>query len=501
MIPARLHHLFFPAAVFFLLILSTIYLVHKPSFPGIQRLQAAKTETWQHPLEQHGSNRSQDNEVLQLLQLTSNFEYRRQCIKAEPTRGLSRQSLVNVTWPLSAEPIQARLDRLDEATDPILPPCQTSYPLQVPAPDIDRTINTGSLILGAATDLKRLNGSLSEMSRWLANTNARLVVLLRDQPESSAIDAVQQKAERLHMNVTIVSDPNQNQGEAQSNFGLARLLYSHRTPETKWYGVMDDDTFFLSLNKVLQALAHYDTSKSWYVGTLGERHFGVSAEGMMAFGGAGMFFSPPLLETIAEHTEECMSLAGKHGDLLWRDCLIQYTSPTVQLTKLPGLNQLDIFDDPAGWYESGQNPILTLHHWKSWYSFPVHIAHLVSDVAGVDSFLQRYQLADDLILTNGFSLVQYPNGLPDLKLVEGTFVPWPGSQWPEPAREFVDSFGKLRPALEEGKDKISWRFEHAVKTEHGCVRQFYVKRATSYQTHEARDSQRDSVIEIDWCSS
>lgn len=65
---------------------------------------------------------------------------------------------------------------------------------------------------------------------------------------------------------------------------------------------------------------------------------------------------------------------------------------------------------------------------------------------------------------------------------------------PDAAGELQDSLGKLRPALEEGREKISWRFVTAVSMGSACVRQFYVRGASAGQSV-------DSVIEVDWCRS
>lgn len=444
----------------------------------------------------------QDYEILQTLNLTPAFEYRRRCIIAKPVRGNIRQPLTDLPWALLPEAIRLESRSLGQSADLRLglPPCEQDFQLQVPLQFHDSKIDTNQLMLGVATFSTRANESFSEMARWLSNTGTQLLVHLRDHPEDAMIRSLCDKAEALHLKVTILPFQSSAEGEAQSNFALAAALNSHRKPETRWYGIIDDDTFFVSLPKLLAALSPFDPDLPWYIGALTERHLGLSTEGFKAWGGAGIFLSPPLLEILAAHSEECMSLSGTWGDALWRDCLMQVTSPTVRLTQLPGLHQLDMFDDVAGWYESGPDHLLSLHHWKSWHFFPVPLAHLVTDVAGVDTFLQRYKFADGAVLTNGFSVARYPKSLPDFGLVEGTMHPYPGSRMPENGNEFFDSLGALRPALREGTDKISWRLSYGVKTTAGCVRQFYVKRAAlQVDKSQVDETPIDSVIEIDWC--
>lgn len=453
------------------------------------------------PSLQSGSDSFQDSKILRSFNLTPSFDYRRHCISAKADKGVVRQSLTNVSWPILSRSTLIHLGMLAQVNKDLvnIPHCDKFLPLAVPHYTFPSQGSTETLLLGVATPLERVHSSLPEMSRWLANTDTRLIVLLRDKPGDEKIQLVQDEAFALKMKVTILPSYLSEEREAESNFGLAKALYTNRGPDTRWFGVIDDDTFFLSLSKLLDALTPYDTRLPWYIGGLTERHLGISTEGFKAWGGAGIFFSLPLLEQLAKHSKECLAIGGTWGDSLWKSCLVRITSPTVKLTILPGLNQLDMFESVAGWYESGPYPLLSLHHWKSWHHFPVPVAHLVSDVSGVDTFLQRYRSADDLILTNGYSITQYPQGIPDLGLVEGTMFPYPGSSMPQDGGEFHDSLGALRPALKQGIEKISWNFVHAVKSKDGSVRQFYIKRAANdgFQ-RDGEGDEIDSVIEINW---
>jgi hypothetical protein len=68
--------------------------------------------------------------------------------------------------------------------------------------------------------------------------------------------------------------------------------------------------------------------------------------------------------------------------------------------------------DLSGFYESGRE-ILSLHHWKegsiAGYKLEMEKMHLVADICD-SCFLQRWQFPKDLVLTNGFSIVHYPQG-------------------------------------------------------------------------------------------
>lgn len=478
------------------LFLTLFYLLFSPA--GMQlplwRLKIASAPSLQ-------ANMTQDIEILKHLEVPATFSYQRHCIKAKERRGLQRESLVEFQQPLFS-PESFYDITLDESFQPdpaywsVFKPCNSAIEIEVPEFSSHAHINTNTLMLGVATTLKRIEQSLSTFSRWLSDTGSPLLVLLVDQTELGKvrddIDRVLSKAESLGIELTF--EPYHHTFKADSeglkNFGLATVLDKHRREETQWFGIIDDDTFFLSLPRMLDALKPFDPSKDWYIGALTEGHTRVSEEGFKAWGGAGFFISPPLMRTLAENAVQCTHLDKFFGDLLWRDCIIEVTSPTVHLTEMRGLNQIDLWLDLSGWYEAGFNPILTVHHWKSWHFYPVAVGHVVSDVAGPDAFLQRYKFGNSTVLTNGYSISEYPLRMPDLNVVELTMTEDVNVVRPPPRLEFHHSMGRTRPALELGKEKIQWKFKHAVKTSDGSVRQFYVRKS---------GGDRDvSIIEIDW---
>lgn len=433
-----------------------------------------------------------DSDIVKALKLSPSFEYRRHCLLAHPKRGLTRESLVNVSQSLFSKAFDLVAESLPDSS---LPPCPSTTKIDVPYFDFRARVDTSALMLGMATTLKRIEDSLPPLSRWLSNTKSTLVVVLVDQPDLNAVregvENVRSKAEKLGMSLIFEPYPDPKATEGLKNFALAAALQKNRRPETQWFAITDDDTFFLNLPRVLDALKPYDSTKPYYIGALTEGLFRIRREGFKAWGGGGFFISPPLMETLAKNSKTCLKLDQGFGDLLWRDCILEVTSPTVKLTQLAGLNQQDIWGDVSGFYESGLNPLLTVHHWKSWHFYPVPLAHLVADVAGPDTFLQRYKFADDAVLTNGYSSVRYPNGLPDLHRAELTFVEDVNLHHIPDRLEFHHSMGQMRPALDK-KDKLSWRFEHAAKAKDGSVRQFYVMRG------QGGKQSPDSVIEVDW---
>jgi hypothetical protein len=478
------------AFILFLVVLHTRYVASPAKSPGLSHGSGAIESTFK-----------QDYDLVKSLKInTSEIDYRRFCFAIQPKDGLTRNKLTQLDLPIFQTNVASRISvmpPINEGDDQaVFPPCQQTHTIEVPSVKSLFDANTNTLMLGTATFLSRLNESLPEMAHWLANTDTKLLVILRDeQPEEQHMQTVIDKANELGIAIYLVSDAAMT-GEAESNFGLATHLYTHLSHSTRWVGIIDDDTFFPSLPRLLEALQPYDTALPWYIGGLTERHLGISTEGFKAWGGAGIFLSVPLLTLLAENHDMCMSMSGAWGDALWRDCIFNITSPTVGLTPLKGLNQLDMFGDLSGWYESGlEDTPLSLHHWKSWHQFDVPTAHLITEIAGIDTLFQRYKAIDNAVLTNGYSIVRYPDTMPDLGLVEATMHPYPGAQMPDAERELKDSLGKLRPALEEGREKITWRFVTASRMGENCVRQLYTKGASAGQ------SGIDSVIEVDWCRS
>ena len=487
-----------------LLLTVTYFILSRQAVTSKAQPQLAALEYAAFPPEQH-SNFTIDVDILkQFTDLPGTFEYQRYCVLAKESPKLRRESVVGFKEDFLDEQATNEISLNDEALfgqDSLFPACRSSLTLEVPEFTSREHKDTKSLMLGVATTLKRIEQSLPNLSRWLSNTGSQLVVLLVDQPE---IDNTNENIIRIddlasNLAISLILEPyvpaSRHDSEGMKNFGLATALDKHQREETKWFGVIDDDTFFFSLSRMVEHLAPYDHQQQWYIGALTEGHTRVAREGFKAWGGAGFFISPPLMRILAKNSEQCMSLGKKFGDILWRDCILQVTSPTVRLTEMKGLNQLDLWNDVSGWYEAGFDPILTVHHWKSWHYFPIAASHLVTDVAGTDSLLQRYLFGNNTVFTNGYSIVQYPRGIPDLNLVELTMTEDKYVRRPPGSLEFHHSFGKTRPALEAGTEKISWRFEYAMKTEDGTVRQFYVRRTWRDPNG---DGPVESIIEVDW---
>ncbi|PPJ58139.1 hypothetical protein CBER1_02567 [Cercospora berteroae] len=357
-------------------------------------------------------------------------------------------------------------------------------------------IDTSRLLLGASTSLHRFEKVIPQLARWLANTKASLVVNIRDHKDPAKMERVQMLAEAAGIDAVLLHEKVGSAGNgddhAQQNFAIIKCLHRRRELHHKWFAVIDEDTFFPSLPAVLHALQPYDPSKPWYIGSMSEDWSQIAQKhGYMAYGGAGIFFSGPLLDVLHENFDACVK-NGFGGDELYKFCIYSHTSPPVQLTLLSGLHQLDFHVDASGWYEAVPRPLLSLHHYNSWHLYPVEYGHLVADICGAECFLLRYRFAENVVLTNGYSVAHYPAGADhlDLARVEGTFE--------HDDEQFLFSLGAIRPKLSI-KEKTSWRLEYAQKTPSGDVRQFYIRRKGHNMTdHDRLKTDVESVLELEW---
>lgn len=275
--------------------------------------------------------------------------------------------------------------------------------------------DAANLIFGLQTKLNRLKDTVKHLERWLPRTNARLFAIVTDDDEQRADDgqmkALQKEFRDKGMDVTIIHPVRPEDSFAQRYFSLVSVMYQARNEKTQWTICIDDDTFFPSLTDLQTLLSKHPWQKQQYIGSLSEDWWAVNHYGLMGFGGAGILLSLPLAQVIHEHNDECKEhLRTTAGDISVMDCIYRFTS--TKLTHIPALHQVDMHGDLAGFYESGRE-MTSLHHWKegsaAGYKLEMEKMHLVADICD-SCFLQRWQFPDEIVLTNGFSISQYPQG-------------------------------------------------------------------------------------------
>lgn len=194
--------------------------------------------------------------------------------------------------------------------------------------------------------------------------------------------------------------------------------------------------------------------------------------------------SLPLAALLAspEVYDECIASSKDQGDQIFNDCINTYTDVKPNFDH--GLNQMDINGSPDGYFESGRR-MLTVHHWKSWFHVDVPTSGVVSRATGDESVFMRWKFDGGMVLSNGFSIVEYIGGLEEVDLwkVEKT---WEGKD-----HRWLHHIGPLREKLGEDRKKSFWLVEAQVMDGVG-VRQVYLHKATDGENGV------DGVLELVW---
>jgi len=283
-------------------------------------------------------------------------------------------------------------------------------------------------------------------------------------------------------------------------FSLIKLLYENRSPKTEWLVLIDDDTFIPSLPILVHHLnTVYDSSKETLISATSDDWNQIGAWGLIPYGGGGIFISIPLAEHLLqpEIWERCETGMGqRQGDGIVAACLYDYTSTRPIFDPL--LHQMDVRDAQphtpsaaAGLFESGRR-LLTIHHWRSWFTFDVPLSAKVTRACGWECLYQRWVFPiDSMVLSNGFSIVGYPGGVQeeDLGAVEKT---WEGER-----ERYRHKWGPLREGVKVGR-KVSWGLVgcEVLDTQEGrAVRQLYLRRGV--QGAEGVKGM-DGVLELLW---
>ncbi|KAL4808438.1 hypothetical protein BDV18DRAFT_135005 [Aspergillus unguis] len=346
--------------------------------------------------------------------------------------------------------------------------CATSVTIQAPL-NTSRP-DASHMVFGVTTSLAKLEDSLDAFAHWAANTNAHIIAVV-EQGGSSTRSRIQERASELGVRLTITQTEDD---KMDRYFSLVRLLYQYLEETTQWAVFIDDDTFFPSMRNLVARLATYDASVPQYIGAMTEDLGRLSGSGYMAYGGAGIFLSVPLLADLQYVFETCHSLKDK-GDRMLASCIYAHT--TAKFTWERGLYQLDIHGDASGFFESGRPLPLSIHHWNSWFNADVVAMNKVASVCGDECLLRRFHLSKseskDWFLVNGYSVIQDRTLWNDPRPMEQT---WEKSKY-KGSDPFAYSLGPLR---RQDPDKVSLRLRGVVTDKKGSqIRQLYVSDGTN----------------------
>ncbi|TPX07043.1 uncharacterized protein E0L32_011031 [Thyridium curvatum] len=416
------------------------------------------------------------------LGLSDTIRYSRKCVEPVLASDTDRDAVTKLNTSLI--PAQAASINLTSCTYDELPPCET-ISLQVPKPY--PSAQYPHLVFGISTSYERVNDSLPAFAHWLKGSGSKLVAVVVDAEKEGEPAKDLRALEKLYraqdVELKAVVPRNKTLKVDQNHFAMLADVVEAADNQTRWLGILDDDTFFPSLYTLSEALDRFDHTKSMWLGQLSEDFEAMHSWGFMAFGGAGAFLSMSLANELVPHIPRCLVEARlQTGDCILRDCIYDHTR--TKLTLVPGLYQHDFMGDVSGFYEAGLSP-LSLHHWKSWYRAPVARMAKAAHFCGA-CFLQRFQFGSDTLLANGYSITQYAKGLQeyDLMRMEQT--------WQNPGPKFEYYIGPLRDKIDQ-QDKKSWRLvDSGPLASGGGLRQVYVHKG------DEELEEPDDVIEMIW---
>lgn len=442
-------------------------------------------------------------EHLQKLVQTSKFTYAQRLVVPRPVQGDRPNLSVGGVEPLFPLPDTLERDQSRDTDAGIksiksvteqrhhldtLPPIELSTPS---SPNADTSI----ISFGVATPVSRLHEASRQFVHWLKGSGAPLHVISAPNEHASEMQSYM-----CNLGIDTTIEMSQNRTPI-AFFSLVQRLYETRRPQTKWIALIDDDTFIPSLPTLVHHLSTtYRADREIMVTAMSDNIEQIEAWGMQAFGGGGIFLSIPLAARLSQPAiwEKCLELAKSlgQGDQIVTRCLNTYTD--VRPVFDPGLHQMDILgpeDTPAGYFESGRR-MLTVHHWRTWFRVDIPKGLQVSHACGPEGLFQRWVFPkSNMVLSNGFSIAEYPNGLAgiDFSAVEKT---WQGDEV-----KFLHKIGPLRKPL--GSDKISYRLVDAEVVDKWFVRQTYIHRGKPLEggdgDHDDREeSEVDRVLELLW---
>ena len=215
--------------------------------------------------------------------VTFPLKYARRDIVVRPKPGIERASVTKLDENL--------LPEFQEISSPDGCELKEEHhmpPFHLDVPTFLKHIDASHILFGAATTLDRLDASIPFFQRWLANTGARLFVVVTGNddaaPNPQAMEDLQARVRELGMLVTLVKPLRSKDTNIERFFSLIRVLNENRDEKTRWFGFIDDDTFFTSMSALVSRLGEFDYQKRWYLGAVSEEWWTVVQYGWIAMG-------------------------------------------------------------------------------------------------------------------------------------------------------------------------------------------------------------------------
>ena len=176
--------------------------------------------------------------------------------------------------------LDSPFDKQLESSD-CLPPLILDVPLSA-KPDASH------IIFGGASNLARIEESIPFYERWFAYTGAKMIISVvgpdDSMPDPKHMKELQARMRALGMAVTLVPPERNEDTFIQRYFSLVKTMYESVDEKTKWLGFVDDDTFIVSMNALVDMLAKHNHEEKLYLGALSEEWWTVVAYGLIGMG-------------------------------------------------------------------------------------------------------------------------------------------------------------------------------------------------------------------------
>ncbi|GAA5891213.1 hypothetical protein JCM5296_004930 [Sporobolomyces johnsonii] len=303
------------------------------------------------------------------------------------------------------------------------------------------------LLFGIATTVDRAK-YMSELwklwmvPRWPEDEGTpSCLVLLSDEEEPSAIRELKHILEERDLPCEVRTSSYERYEVRVLNMVQVMRDYAEEIGKPiDWFVFNDDDTFWVDIRTLRRLLSKYDPSEKWFVGATTEAQNQLQQFGRMAFGGAGMLISAPLLSAMYSLWPECHDRYKNSfgGDEMITRCAALAKGATKQTvtTEERGLHQFDVPGDATGLLQSGI-PIVNLHHfmgggWVHLFGYGTYRTDmqqilLIRDAAaflGGDNMFKRYVFGNGRwLFVNGYSITLFEEPLTkeDMPLMEHTW--------------------------------------------------------------------------------
>lgn len=210
------------------------------------------------------------------------LKYTRREIVVRPTPWTEHSSLLK-----NPDALLPPFQQLDNPHNQTLESVNCLPPLTLEVPVTSKP-DASHILFGGATNLARVEDSMSFYERWFAYTGARMILSVvgpdDSMPDPVHMEDLQMRMRSRGMAVTLIPPLRRKDTFVQRYFSLVKTMYESVDEKTKWLGFVDDDTFIVSVNALVQMLAKHNAEEQHYLGALSEEWWTVAAYGLVGMG-------------------------------------------------------------------------------------------------------------------------------------------------------------------------------------------------------------------------